>query len=104
MRWSKKSAERFIGWPLAVLLSPILIPFVAFLILAIKAEDLVRIVAAKFAHPTHAHRYFAWKPVEMSLWSDHSGEWRWMETVWRGRNQWGETVMAPTIESLEKAL
>ena len=102
MRWSKEAGERAILWPVAVVLSPILVPFVGFIWACIALENGAKAVAKRFEHSAKPHEWFAWRPVQMCLWTEHGGEWRWMETIWRGRDRWGETVFASTRESLEK--
>lgn len=103
MKWSNKTGQRVFGWPLIVILSPVWAPLVGFIIVCVKLEDVARAIDRRLAHPTAPHQWFAWRPVQMSAWSDHSYEWRWLETIWRGRGRWGETILAPTLESLESA-
>jgi hypothetical protein len=50
-----------------------------------------------------AHQWFAWRPVDFSLFTDHNGQSAWLQTVWRGQDRWGDVVYAPTRESLESA-
>ena len=104
MRWSVKTGERIFLWPVAVVLSPIWVPLGAFVIACVKLEEWSRRIERRCRHPSEPHKWFAWRPVQMSCWSDHNGEWRWLETVWRGRDKFGSTALAPTLESLEKAL
>jgi|GEM_PF-3936590 len=103
MKWSNKTGERIFGWPLVVLTAPAWVPLFAVLYVVVQADMAMKAVTRKFAHPRDPHQWFAWRPVQMSVWSDHSNEWRWMETIWRGRDRWGETALAPTRESLESA-
>lgn len=103
MKWSAKTGERVFLWPVMVVLAPVWVSMVAVIYVSFRIDWVWRAIAQRFAHPAEAHRWFAWRPVQMSAWSDHSYEWRWMETIWRGRDRWGETALAPTRESLESA-
>ena len=104
MRWSAKTGERVFLWPLMALLAPVWVPMVAFIFVCVKLEEFAKRIERRFAHPKAPHQWFAWRPVQASCWSDHNGEWFWLETIWRGRDRWGNTAYAPTPESLESAL
>lgn len=104
MRWNSKKTDKAAEVVALVVFFPLWIPALAMLFVLIWTENLLKALKRSLQHKKTPHRWFAWHPVKYDLWSDHAGESAWLETVWRARNASGQSVTAPTRESLERAM
>lgn len=74
-----------------VVLSPILVPLTAAMLIFIGMDKLYRITANKlwdvFGPVKEPHEWYAWRPVAFSTWSERYGEGVWLERIWRMRGR-----------------